>query len=73
MNESNSVETIDRTNLTNQTKLKLNEISKIENYLNQEIKKRKLNIKKLSKYVTAFDYIDKTIKFFLLKMLLEPL
>ena len=73
MNESNSVETIDRTNLTNQTKPKLNEISKIENYLNQEIKKRKLNIKKLSKYVTAFDYIDKTIKFFLLKMLLEPL
>ena len=73
MNESNSVETIDRTNLTNQTKLKLNEISKIENYLNQEIKKRKLNSKKLSKYVTAFDYIDKTINFFLVKMLLEPL
>ena len=73
MNESNSVETIDRTNLTNQTKLKLNEISKIENYLNQEIKKRKLNSKKLSKYVTAFDYIDKTINFFPLKMLLEPI
>ena len=36
MNESNSVETIDRTNLTDRTKFKLNEISKIENYLNQE-------------------------------------
>ena len=34
MSESNSVETIDRTNLTNQTKLRLNEISKIENYFN---------------------------------------
>ena len=36
MNESKSVETIDRTNLTDRTKFKLNEISKIENYLNQE-------------------------------------
>ena len=34
MSESNSVETIDRANLTNQTKLRLNEISKIENYFN---------------------------------------
>ena len=28
MNKSNSIETIDRTNLTNQTKFRLNEISK---------------------------------------------
>ena len=34
MSESNSVETIDRANLTNQTKRRLNEISKIENYFN---------------------------------------
>ena len=27
MNKSNSIETIDRTNLTNQTKFRLNEIS----------------------------------------------
>ena len=35
MNESNSIETIDRINLTDQTKFRLNEISKTENYVNQ--------------------------------------
>ena len=49
MNKVSSIETIDRINLTDQTKFRLNEISKIENYFNQEIKKRKLNSKKLSK------------------------
>ena len=43
MNESYSVETIDRTNLTDQTKFKLNEISKIQNYFKQKIKERKSN------------------------------
>ena len=43
MNESYSVETIDRTNLTDQTKFKLNEISKIQNYFEQKIKERKSN------------------------------
>ena len=52
---------IDRTNLTNQTKFRLNEISKIENYINSEINERKLCSKKVSKYVTAFDYIDKIL------------
>ena len=61
MSESNSVETIDRANLTNQIKFRLNEISKIENYFNQEIKETKLNSKKLSKYVAGFDYIDKML------------
>ena len=32
MNESNSIESIDRENLTEQTKIRLDEISKIENY-----------------------------------------
>ena len=59
MNESSYIEAIDRTNLTNQTKFRLNEISKIENYFNQEIEERKINSKKLSKCVAAFDYIDK--------------
>ena len=52
---------IDKTNLTDQTKFRLNEISKIENYFNSEINQRKLCSKKLSKYVTAFDYIDKIL------------
>ena len=61
MNESNSVETIDRTNLTEQTKFRLDEISKIENYFHEEINQRKSCSKKLSKYVAAFDYIDKIL------------
>ena len=52
---------IGKTNLTDQTKFRLNQISKIENYCNSEIKQRKSCIKKLSKYLTTFDYIDKTL------------
>ena len=52
---------IDKTNLTDQTKYRLNEITKIENYFNQEINQRKTCKKKLSKYVAAFDYIDKIL------------
>ena len=37
MNESNSIEAIDRTNLTEQTKFALDEISKMGNYFQQEI------------------------------------
>ena len=54
MNKVSSVETSDRTNLTDQTKFRLNKISKIENYFNQEIKQRNWNSKKLRKYVSAF-------------------
>ena len=61
MNECNFIETIDRTNLTEQTKFQLDEISKIENYFHEEINQRKSCSKKLSKYVTAFDYIDKIL------------
>ena len=38
---NNSIETIDRTNLTEQTKFRLDEISKIENYFYQKINQRK--------------------------------
>ena len=58
MNKSNSIEVIDRTNLRNQTKFRLDEISKIENYFIEEINQRKSCSKKLSKYVGAFDYIE---------------
>ena len=61
MNKSNSIETIDKTNLTNQTKFRLDEISKIENYFYEEINQRKLCSKKLSKYVAVFDYIDRDL------------
>ena len=55
------METIGKTNLTNQTKFRLDEISKIENYFIEEINQRKSCSKKLSKYITAFDYIDKIL------------
>ena len=58
MNESNSIEAIDKINLTNQTKFRLDEISKIEKYFIEEINQRKSCSKKLSKYLVAFDYID---------------
>ena len=47
--------------MTHQTKYRLNEISKIENYFNSEINRRKKCSKKLRKYVSAFDYIDKVL------------
>ena len=52
---------IHKTNLSDQRKFKLNEINKIQNYFNSEINQRKLCSKKLSKYVSAFDYIDKIL------------
>ena len=60
MNECNSIE-IDKTSFTDQTKYRLNEITKTENYFNSEINQRKLCSRKLSKYVAAFDYIDKVL------------
>ena len=42
MNERNSIEAIDKTNLTNQTKFRLDETSKIENYFIEEINKKKI-------------------------------
>ena len=53
MNEINKI------NLSEQTKFRLSEIIGIENYFHQEINQRKLCSKKLSKYIAAFDYIDK--------------
>ena len=61
MNERNSIEAIDRTNLTEETKLRLDKICKIENYFHEEINQRKLCSKKLSKYVDAFDYTDNVL------------
>ena len=52
---------IDKTNLTDQTKYRLNEITEIENYFIEEISQRKTCSKKISKYVAAFDYIDKVL------------
>ena len=52
---------INKTILSEQAKFRLSEIIGIENYFHQEINQRKSCSKKLSKYVTAFDYIDKIL------------
>ena len=52
---------INKINLSEQTKLRLDEISKIENYFIEEINQRKSCSQKLNKYITTFDYIDKIL------------
>ena len=66
MNESNSIEcnsikAVGKTILSEETKFQLSEIIGIEYYFYQEISQRKSCSKKLSKYVTVFDYIDKIL------------
>ena len=61
MNKSNSIELINRTNLTEQAKFRLNKLNEIENYFFEEVNQRKSYSKKLSKYVATFDYIDKVL------------
>ena len=54
---------IDKTKLSYQPKLRLYEIKNIENYFINEINERKSCSKKLNRYVTIFDYIDKILNF----------
>ena len=61
MNKSNSIGAIDKTDFSEQTKFRLDEISKIEYYFTEEINQRKSCSQKLNKYVTTFDYIDKLL------------
>ena len=61
MNKSNSIGANDKTELSEQTKFRLDEISKIENYVIEEINERKSCSRKLRKYVATFGYIDKIL------------
>ena len=45
--------------LTDINKYRLDEINKIKEYFDYEIKERKDMIKKLNKYLVSFDYLDK--------------
>ena len=54
--KNNSLETIYKTLLSEQTKFWLSEIIGIENYFYQEINQRKSCSKKLNKYVTTLLY-----------------
>ena len=63
MNKSNSIEAIDRTDLSEETKFSLDEISKIGSHFIEKINQRKSCSKKLRKYVAVFDYIDQALIF----------
>ena len=52
---------IDKTKLTDQTKFRLYEIKNNDNYFINEINQQKWYSKKLNKYVTFVDYIDKIL------------
>ena len=52
---------IDKTKLSDQTKYRLYQIKRIENYFIIEINERKSYSKKMNKYVTISDYIDKML------------
>ena len=58
--ECNSIESIDTPNLDNQ-QFRLNKISEIEEYFIAEIKERELMSRKLSRYISFFDYFDKSL------------
>ena len=65
MVECNSIESveqnsIDTSNLNNQ-QIRLNKISEAEDYFITEIKERELMTEKLSKYISFFDYFDKSL------------
>ena len=57
----NYIDAIDKTNLTEQAKFRFSEIIEIENCFYNDINERKSYCKKLSKYITVFDYIDKIL------------
>ena len=61
MNKHNSIRVIDKTDLCEQAKFRLDEISKIEGYFIEEINQEKSCNKKLSKYLTIFNYVDKIL------------
>ena len=58
MNKLKSIQTV---SLSDHTNFRLNEINKIKNYFESEIKDRDTMVKKLNKCITGFDYTDKSL------------
>ena len=62
MNNLNVIELTDTAKSSSSeraNKYRLDEVNKIRDYFNNEIKERKDIIKKLNKYLVSFDYLDK--------------
>ena len=55
--EHNSIDTLN----LNYQQFRLNKINEMENYFIAEIKERELTSKRLSKYISSFDYFDKSL------------
>ena len=51
-------------NLSNDQEFMLNKINEIKDYFIAEIKERELMSKRLSKYITSFEYFDKSLIIF---------
>ena len=61
MNENNYFALINKKILREQTKFRLSEIIRIENYYYKEINDEKSPTKNLDKYITIFNYIDEML------------
>ena len=48
-------------NTSNDQQFRLNKINEVKDYFIAEIKERELMSKRLSKYITSFDYFDKSL------------
>ena len=63
LKKNNIIESTDTADLSSSertaNKYRLDEINKIRDYIDNEIKERKDIIKKLNKYLVSFDYLDK--------------
>ena len=64
MNELTLPTNLETITLNEQTNYRLIEINKVKDYFECEIKERELVVKKLSKYINGFDYVDKTLTVF---------
>ena len=50
---------------SNEQQFRLNKINEIKDYFVAEIKDRELMCKRLGKYITSFDYFDKSLLLYL--------
>ena len=64
MDLSNLQTNLEPITLNEQTNYRLSEIGKIKDYFECETIDQELLIKKLSKYITGFDYTDKILTVF---------
>ena len=65
MNELKIPANLETISLNEQTNYRLIEIGKIKDYFDKETKDQEILTKKLSKYITRFDYTDKILTVFL--------